>query len=97
MTSSVEQIMRMLVYRQRQYGDDRCTTIRDLRWCNYDLTHDEIKFALREAKRRGWVEYVDPTGWRAVVIRPKGQRPDLPFCPGREAQFAWPGGRTCWP
>lgn len=84
-------VMKTLCLRQYDHREC-CTTAKQLVWFH----GAEARAAVREARKRGWAEYLDPQGWRATVIQEKGKAlvPILRLrnCPVEPPRFCWEPG-----
>jgi hypothetical protein len=61
--SLIAAVMKTLVLRQAEHRGC-CTTAKWLVWFHGAGARE----AVREARKRGWAEYLDPQGWRATVV-----------------------------
>jgi len=61
--SLIVDVMKTLVLRQSEHRGC-CTTAKWLVWFH----GAGARAAVREARQRGWAEYLDPQGWRATVV-----------------------------
>lgn len=60
----ISAVMQTLVLRQYDHRGC-CTTAKMLVWAHGAGARE----AVREARKRGWAEYLDPQGWRATVVQ----------------------------
>lgn len=84
----IADVMKTLCLRQYDHREC-CTTAKMLVWFH----GAEARAAVREARKRGWAEYLDPQGWRATVVETKQEGP-VPFLRLRNQPVEPP--RFCW-
>lgn len=93
LTADAQAVLRHMVLRQTGIPwckGQICTALRDLGW---DLPRGRVRDALKTLQKRGFAEYIDPVGWRAVLVQPEPEPPhQLPIIRlvrSREVRFAF--------
>lgn len=90
LSADAQAVLRHMVLRQTGIPwckGQICTALRDLAW---GVPRVRVRDALKVLQKRGYAEYVDPMGWRAVVEPvPESAQPSLVRLVEHEVRFVF--------